>query len=77
MVKDISRNRLVGMWFAAVAVMIAIVIVTGAKMGATTTALLLALSFVPPGIVLALWPAKPAPTIGDILYAANTRGDRS
>jgi hypothetical protein len=77
MVKDITRNRLLGFWFAAVAVVIATVIVTGAHVGVTTTALLLALSIVPPGIILALWPAAPPPTIGEILYAANTRADRS
>jgi hypothetical protein len=77
MVKGITRNRLVGLWFAAVAVIIATVIVTGVHVGVATTALLLALSLVPPGIILALWPAGPSPTIAEILYAANTRGNRS
>jgi Na+/phosphate symporter len=77
MVKDITRTRLVGLWFAAVAVISAIVIVTGANVGVATTALLLTLSLVPPGIVLALWPAAPRPTIGEILYTAKTREDRS
>ena len=77
MVKDITRNRLVALWFAAVAVIIATVIVTGAHVGVATTALLLALSIVPPGIILALWPAAPPPTVGEILYAASTRDGRS
>jgi hypothetical protein len=77
MVKDITRNRLVALWFAAVAVIIATVIVTGAHVGVATTALLLALSIVPPGIILALWPAAPPPTVGEILYAASTREGRS
>jgi hypothetical protein len=77
MVKDITRNRLVGLWFAAVVVIIATVIVTGVHVGVTTTALLIALSIVPPGIMLALWPSAPPKTIAEILYAANTRGDRS
>ena len=77
MVKDITRNRLVGLWFAAVAVIIATVIVTGVHVGVSTTALLIALSIVPPGIMLALWPAAPPPTVAEILYAANTRGDRT
>jgi hypothetical protein len=76
MVKGITRNRLVGLWFAAVAVIIAAVIVAGVHVGVATTALLLALSFLPPGILLALWPAGPPQTIGEILYATNTRGDR-
>jgi len=63
MVKGITRNRLVGFWFAAVAVIIATVIVTGVHVGVATTALLLALSLVPPGIILALWPEGRQPTI--------------
>jgi len=77
MLKDITRNLLVGLWFAAVAVIIATVIVTGVHVGVATTALLIALSVVPPGIMLALWPAAPPPTVAEILYAANTRGDRT
>jgi uncharacterized membrane protein len=77
MVKDFSRNRLVGFWFAAVAVIIAAVVVTGVHVGVATTAFLLALSIVPPGIILALWPAAAPPTIGEILYPASAPGDRS
>jgi len=76
MVKNIARNRLLGLWFASVAVIIATVIVTGVHVHIATTALLLLLSIVPPGIILALWPAAPPPTIGEILYAVNTRRDR-
>jgi hypothetical protein len=70
--KDITRNRLVGGWFATVAVIIAAVIAMGVNVGVSTTALLLALSIVPPGIILALWRGPSPPTVGDILRAANT-----
>ena len=73
MLKDITRNRLVGCWFAAVAVIIATVIVMGVNVGVSTTALLLTLSLVPPGIILALWRDGPPQTVGEILYAADTR----
>jgi len=73
MLKDITRNRLVGGWFATVAVIIASVIAMGVNVGVSTTALLLTLSVVPPGIILALWRVAPPPTVGEILYAANTR----
>jgi len=76
MLNNITRNRLLGFWFAAVAVIIATVVVTGAHVGLATAALLLALSIVPPGIILVLWPAAPAQTIGDILYTGNARRDR-
>jgi len=73
MLKDITRNRLVGFWFAAVAVIVAAVVAMGVNVGVSTTALLLTLSLVPPGIILALWRGAPPPTVGEILYAANTR----
>jgi hypothetical protein len=71
MLNDITRNRLVGFWFAAVAVIIACVVAMGASPGVSTTALLLTLSLVPPGIVLVLWRGAPPTTVGEILYAAN------
>jgi hypothetical protein len=73
MLKGITRNRLVGCWFAAVAVIIAAVIAMGVKVGVSTSALLLTLSLVPPGIAVVLWRDGPPPTVGEILYAANTR----
>ena len=72
MLKDITRNRLVGLWFAAVAVIIASVVAMGVNVGVSTTALLLTLSLVPPGIMLVLWRGATPPTIGEILYSANT-----
>jgi hypothetical protein len=78
MLKGITRNRLVGLWFAAVALMIATVVAMGVNVGVSTAALLLTLSLVPPGTLLALWRGSPPPTIGEILYAANRRTeDRS
>jgi len=71
MLKDISRNRLVGLWFAAVAVVILSVVAMGVNVGVSTTALLLTLSLVPPGIIWALWRGGPPQTVGEILYAAN------
>lgn len=73
MLQGITRNRLIGFWFAAVAVIIASVIAMGVTMSVSTTALLLTLSLVPPGIILALWRGGPPPTIGEVLYAANKR----
>jgi hypothetical protein len=72
MLKDISRSRLVGFWFAAVTVTIAGVVVMGVNVGASTSALLLILSFVPPAILFFVWRGAPPPTVGEILYSANT-----
>jgi len=71
MLNDITRNRLVGFWFAAVAIVVVSVVAMGVNVGVSTTALLLTLSLVPPGIIWALWRGAPAQTVGEILYAAN------
>ncbi len=71
MVTAITRNRLVGYWFAALAVTIAYVIAMGVNVGVSTSALLLTLSLVPPGMILVLWRDRPAATVAEILYAAN------
>ena len=67
-----TRNRLVGCWFAAVAVIVGSMVAMGVNVGVSTSAILLTLS---PGrivIVLALWRSAP-PTGGEVLYTANTR----
>ena len=72
MLKEISRNRLVGFWFAAVAVIIASVVAMGVDVAASTTVLLLAMSLVPPAIMWLVWRGAPPPTAREILYSANT-----
>jgi multisubunit Na+/H+ antiporter MnhG subunit len=72
MLKDISRNRIVGLWFTAVAVIIAFVVAMGVNVAVSTTAFLLTLSLVPPAIMLLLWRAAPPPTVAEILHAASS-----
>ena len=72
MLKHITRNRFAGFWFAAVAVIVASVVAMGVNVAVSTIALLLTLFLVPPGIMLVLWRGAPPPTVGEILYAANT-----
>ena len=67
-----TRNRLVACWFAAVAVIVGSMVAMGVNVGVSTSAVLLTLSIVPPVIVLALWRSAP-PTVGEVLYRANTR----
>jgi hypothetical protein len=72
MLDDTTRNRLVGVWFAAIAAMIASVMAIGVNDRMNTTALLLTLCVVPPGIILALWRGAAPVRIGEILHAENT-----
>jgi hypothetical protein len=71
MFNTITRTQLVGYWFAAVAVVIAAAIVMGVNPAVSTTAVLLALSAVPPGIIVALWRGGPPQTVAEVLYATN------
>jgi len=73
--KRISRTRLIGFWFGAVAVMIASAVALGVNIGVSTTALLLTMCLVPPAILLLVWRGAPPPTVGELLYTVNTQKD--
>lgn len=75
MLNTFTRNRLVGCWFAVIAVIIAVVVAMGVNVDVGTTALLLTLSLVPPGIIVMLWRGAPSPTVAEILHGANTSKD--
>ena len=72
MLNEMSRNRLLAIWFGAVAVVAASIIAMGVSVAAGTTAFLIILSLVPPAIVFILWRGRPSPTVAEILHAANT-----
>jgi hypothetical protein len=67
MLKNISRSRLIGAWFAVVALIIAAIVVFGVSMTLATGVLLVAMCLVPPGIILMLWPNSHQPSVGDVL----------
>ena len=75
MLNELSRNRLVAIWFSAVAVVAAAVVSLGVNVAAGTTVFLLGLSLVPPAIVFILWRGRPSPTVAEILHPANTPKD--
>ncbi len=78
MLKEISHLRLIGFWFAGVAVVVGSVGAMGVSVGVSTTALLLMASLVPPAILLLVWRGAPPPTVAEILHSAETfRGGRS
>jgi len=72
MLKDVSRNRLMGCWFAAVALIAASMIAMGVNVLNSTTALLLTMSMVPPAMMLLLWPGVRPATVAEVLYPSNT-----
>ena len=67
MLKNMTRSRLIQVWFAAVALVAAASLASGATLTVGTGALLLALSLVPPAIVLLLWPAVRQQTVAEVI----------
>lgn len=62
------------MWFAAVVLAGLAGMAVGVSVTIGTGALLLALSLVPPAIVLMLWPGVQSPTAAEVLYGGERRG---
>jgi hypothetical protein len=69
--KNITRSRLIQIWFAAMALVIVAGIALGAAVTIGTGAMLLALCLVPPAIILLLWPGVQTPTIAEVLHDAE------
>jgi len=73
MLKNMTRSKLIQVWFAAVV----LVLVTGVAFGASLTlgriVLLLTLSLVPPAILLMLWPGAQSRTAAEVLYDRERR----
>lgn len=73
MLKTLTRARVIQIWFATIALIVAAGIAWGAAMTIGTAAMLAALCLVPPVILLVLWPAVEPPTVAELLHDAETR----
>jgi hypothetical protein len=69
-----TRSKVIQGWFATVALLAAAAMAFGANITLGTGLILLALSLVPPAIVLLLWPGVQPPTAGDVLRGTDRRG---
>ena len=72
MLKDVTRSRVLQVWFTAVVLIAVAAFALGVSVTFGTGALLLAFSLVPPAVVLMLWHRAPAPTAGDVLRGGRT-----
>jgi hypothetical protein len=70
---DMTRSRLIQIWFAAVGLVTVAAFALGATMTLATGAILLALCLVPPAIVLKLWPGRQPQTIAEVLRDTERR----
>jgi hypothetical protein len=73
MLKEMTRSKLIQAWFAAVTLAVVASIALGASVTVGTGALLLALTLVPPTIVLVLWPRPQPATAAEVLYGSDRR----
>lgn len=71
MLTNMTRSKLVQIWFTAVALVVAAGIALGVSMTIGTGVLLFALCLVPPAITLTLWPARQSPTIAEVIHDAE------
>ena len=73
MLKDLTRSKLIQIWFAAIILIAAAGVAMGATVRFGTGALLAAACLVPPAIVFMLWPGVEPPTAGDVLRSDDRR----
>jgi hypothetical protein len=73
MMQNLTRPRLIQIWFVAVLLVAAAGLAYGVAMTVGTGALLLALCLVPPAIILMVWRVPPD-TVAEVLHDAERRG---
>jgi hypothetical protein len=72
--KNMTRSRLVAIWFSAVIVVVVAAVAFGAAVTIGTGALLLAMCLVPPVLVWMLWRTGSPPTIAEVIHKTEQRG---
>jgi len=79
MLRNISREQVVGGWIAAAIVMMAVSVILGAAITFSNAALWLIGGVVPPGVTLLLWHAAEPLTVHQLVSATNaaSKGGRS
>jgi hypothetical protein len=73
MLKEMTRARLIQVWFAGILLFVAACTTFGMAMTVGTGAVLFGLSLVPPALVLMLWPGVQPQTVAEVLYGTSRR----
>ena len=68
MFNNMTRSKLLQIWFTSVALIAVAGFALGASMTISTGAILLALCLVPPAIIMKLWPGVQPQTIAQVLH---------
>ena len=73
MFSNLTRTRVIKVWFAAVALVVVAAVAFGAEVKVSTGGMLLTLSLFPPLIVFLLGPAAQSLTAGDVIRGTDRR----
>ena len=73
MLKEMTRSRLIQIWFSAVVLIVVAGLALGVNVTGGTWTLLAGLCLVPPAMVLMLWPGVQPPTAADVLHGIDRR----
>jgi hypothetical protein len=73
MLKNVTRSRLIQVWFVAVLLVAVAGMAFGMSVTVSTGAMLFAMSLVPPAMVLLLWPGVQSPSVRDVLRDTDRR----
>jgi hypothetical protein len=73
MLSNMTRARVIQVWFAAVALVVVAAVAFGAAVKVGTGGMLLALSIVPAVLIFLLWPQDQTVTAGDVLRGTDRR----
>ena len=74
MSNNVARTWLLGGWFAAVAVIVALSVAMGARL--STSALFLVVGIAPVVVMVIIGAGAPPPTVAEILHSVNTEDGR-
>jgi hypothetical protein len=73
MFNDMTRSRLLQIWFTAVVLLVVAGFALGASVTMGTGAILLALCLVPPAMIIKLWPSSQPQTIAQVLHQTERK----
>ena len=71
MLTDMTRSRVIQIWFVSVALICAASLAFGANLALSTWSLILAMCLVPPAMLFKLWPDAAARTTAEVIYDAE------
>jgi hypothetical protein len=73
MFNDMTRAGVIRLWFSVIALAVVWTVAFGTVISVSTAFVLLALCFVPPAIVLLVWPGAQGPTVAEVLHGVDRR----